>query len=96
MRETQISQTRKCSKLSKNDPNGPPQNYLENNSKNTKIYFEESLVFFEFFFGTFWVGNYGSFLVIFEYSRVRGIWVSLTGALNRNTSDSNLGEGGNL
>ena len=29
------------------------------------------------------VGHFGSFFVIFEYFRVQLIWVSLTGALNR-------------
>ena len=43
-------------------------------------------MFFEFFPGNFGGGPFGSFLVIFEYFRVRGICVSLTGALNRNPS----------
>ena len=62
-----------------------PPKLPEKYSKITKkCIFEEFLVFFEYFSGNFGGGPLGSFLVIFEYFRVRGIWVSLTGALNRN------------
>ena len=49
-----------------------------------KMYFWGSFsnfwVFFQVILG---VSHFGSLWVIFEYFRVRGIWVSLTGALNR-------------
>ena len=65
-------------------PEAHPQNYLKNTQKSTKnsskIHF---FVIFEYFSGNLGGGPFGSYLVIFEYFRVRGIWVSLTGALNR-------------
>ena len=75
-------------KLLKMTQKAHPPNYLKKKySKNTKkCIFEEFLVFFEHFSGNFGGGPLGSFLVIFEYFRVRGIWVSLTGALNRNST----------
>ena len=84
VRETQIPRTRKYSKITKMTPKAHPQNYLAKTQKlQKKSIFEEFLVFFEYFSGNFGDGPLGSFLVIFEYFRVRGIWVSLTGALNR-------------
>ena len=68
-------------------PEAHPQNYLKNTQKILK--FPQKYIFFvifEYFSGNLGGGPFGSFLVIFEYFRVRGIWVSLTGALNRNAS----------
>ena len=36
------------------------------------------------------MGHLGLFLVIFEYFRVRGIWASLTGPLNRKSKTSTI------
>ena len=62
-----------------------PQNYLEKKLKNDRTVFLRFFyfLFFEFFHVILGVGHFGSCLVIFEYFRVWGIWVSLTGALNR-------------
>ena len=71
-------------KITKDDPKfGPPPKFPGKNSKKyKKCHFEDFVLFFFFVFCQviLGVGHFGSFLVIFEYFRVRGLWVSLTGA----------------
>ena len=74
-------------KLLKGPKMAHPLNYLEKLKKTItkKMYFGGIFSIFWVFFQSIWGwAIVGLFLVIFEYFRVRGIWVSLTGALNRN------------
>ena len=81
MRETQIPRTRNYPKITKKDPKWPnPLNSSRELKNYKKCIFEDFLVFFESFSRQSWGW---AILGYSEYFRVWGIWVSVTGALDR-------------